>query len=196
MTEFRADVIGRRGFLRASSAAACACMLSGGVPSFASAEGKSGLSNLDLLVPGIRPRLRMRHGNTGEVLDCVYWNGVSYRSMSEINGFFRDWRENAVKQIDPGLIWGISAIAQAAELEGHDGWVRLYSGYRTRKTNDSLPGAARESQHLYGRAADFVLDGIPPSKVASYAEWLGMGGVGRYAGFTHVDTGRVRRWTG
>lgn len=53
------------------------------------------------------------------------------------------------------------------------------------------------SQHLYGRAADIVVDGVPADLVADYLEKT-FGdeiGLGRYLGRTHVDSrGYAARW--
>lgn len=57
-------------------------------------------------------------------------------------------------------------------------------------------GGAKRSQHIKARAADIVVEGVPPDAVADIAEELGIPGVGRYDTFTHVDsrTGPVARW--
>jgi uncharacterized protein YcbK (DUF882 family) len=58
-------------------------------------------------------------------------------------------------------------------------------------------GGAKNSQHLYGRAADIVVDGIGPDEVHAYIDktWPNELGLGRYATFTHVDSrGYKARW--
>lgn len=78
--------------------------------------------------------------------------------------------------------------------------VVITSGYRTPSHNKKAGGKA-DSQHLYGRAADIRLAGVPVEAVAAYAETLlpGTGGIGRYPakGFVHLDVRAARsRWTG
>ena len=83
--------------------------------------------------------------------------------------------------------------------------VVITSGYRTAAHNKSVGGAAY-SQHLYGRAADIRVQGIPVEQLAAYAETClpGTGGIGRYppragraVGWVHVDTRPAKsRWTG
>ena len=80
--------------------------------------------------------------------------------------------------------------------------IRITSGYRSPENNKRVGGVKR-SQHLQGRAADFVIDGIDPREVAlSVRElihdgWLDQGGVGDYENFTHYDIrGRAARWRG
>lgn len=76
--------------------------------------------------------------------------------------------------------------------------VTINSAFRTFSHNKKV-GGSKNSQHLYGRAADIVVDGVAPSKVADYAETLmpNTGGIGRYSGFTHVDTRPNKsRWNG
>lgn len=52
------------------------------------------------------------------------------------------------------------------------------------------------SQHLFGRAADIVVDGVPADLVRELAHNIGAQGVGGYDDFTHIDsrsTG-IARW--
>ena len=77
--------------------------------------------------------------------------------------------------------------------------VTINSGYRTNSHNAKQKGASARSQHLYGLAADFVVSGVDPDRVADYAEELlgNTGGVGRYDTFTHIDVRAVKaRWKG
>lgn len=78
--------------------------------------------------------------------------------------------------------------------------VNINSAYRSPVYNRSVGGAVN-SQHLSGKAADVVMDGIPPSEVADAIEFLidcGLmqeGGLGRYDTFTHYDIrGTKARW--
>lgn len=77
-----------------------------------------------------------------------------------------------------------------------DSPVIINSGYRC-PTHNANVGGAKNSQHLYGRAADIVVKGQPPVKVWQYANTLigDSGGVGKYNTFTHIDTRGTRaRW--
>lgn len=78
--------------------------------------------------------------------------------------------------------------------------VTINSAYRTPQKNAAVGGAA-QSQHCYGTAADIVVKGVAPAKVAACARELmpDWGGVGIYEkqGFTHVDVRETRAdWTG
>lgn len=72
----------------------------------------------------------------------------------------------------------------------------LLSGYRTYKNNHRTPGAARESLHMLGWAADIRIPGYSSTKVKTYALRKRAGGVGYYPykGFTHLDVGKARYW--
>ena len=84
--------------------------------------------------------------------------------------------------------------------------VIITSGFRTAAHNAALAQASPHSQHLYGRAADFRVEGISVAETAAYAETLlpGKGGIGRYPprtgrarGWVHLDTRSTKaRWTG
>ena len=75
--------------------------------------------------------------------------------------------------------------------------VRINSGCRCADHNASV-GGGTHSQHRYGRAADIVVDGIDPSLVYELADQMGIGGVGEYNGWTHIDsrTNGPARWAG
>lgn len=76
--------------------------------------------------------------------------------------------------------------------------VRITSGYRTPQWNEEQDGAAT-SQHCYGTAADIVVTGQTPAKVAAFARQLmpDWGGVGIYSTFTHIDVRETRAdWKG
>ena len=51
-------------------------------------------------------------------------------------------------------------------------------------------GSNDKSQHVIGKAADIVIDGVDPSRVADYFEdsYQGGCGIGRYKDFTHIDS--------
>lgn len=76
--------------------------------------------------------------------------------------------------------------------------VHVNSGIRC-ATHNANVGGATQSQHLKGTAADITVEGVEPSRVATYAETLlpKTGGIGRYSTFTHVDVRKNRsRWNG
>lgn len=82
-----------------------------------------------------------------------------------------------------------------------DAPVTILSGARCYEHNRAV-GGSRNSQHLFGRAADVVVKGVDPLEVRNYVEQQldGEGGIGYYPekGFVHVDT-RTKggaRWTG
>lgn len=76
--------------------------------------------------------------------------------------------------------------------------VTITSAYRTPTHNKNV-GGTTYSQHLYGKAADIKVSGVPPEKVVAYAEKIlpDKGGIGIYNTFTHIDIrGSKSRWIG
>lgn len=74
--------------------------------------------------------------------------------------------------------------------------VIINSAYRTKEHNTKV-GGSKNSQHLLGKAADIVVQGIAPDDVYKYCcEIIGNnGGVGKYKTFTHIDVrGNKARW--
>lgn len=77
--------------------------------------------------------------------------------------------------------------------------VIINSGYRSAAYNATIKNAAKNSQHVLGKAADIRVVGISPAKVAQIVEcYLGnSGGIGIYSTFTHVDVRTsCARWKG
>lgn len=86
--------------------------------------------------------------------------------------------------------------------------IRVLSGYRTADYNASIPGAAKKSQHVQGRALDLK----PPAgmtidqfyaavRKVALDKSSPIHGLGRYPTFVHVDVrdrpdGRVTVWQG
>lgn len=74
------------------------------------------------------------------------------------------------------------------------------SGYRTEAHNKKVKGA-KNSQHLYARAADINADGYTPAQLSAIIETLitarrmKQGGIGIYKNFVHYDIrGTKARW--
>jgi uncharacterized protein YcbK (DUF882 family) len=143
--------------------------------------------------------LSIYNTHTGERLNTVYCENGRYvpEALREVDFFFRDFRANLVKQIDPRLLDLLHTIHQSSDTSKP---FNLVSGYRSPQTNAMLAmqyeGVARHSMHIEGKAADINLPGRQLSLLQRVALALRYGGVGYYpqSGFVHVDTGRVRRW--
>jgi uncharacterized protein YcbK (DUF882 family) len=148
---------------------------------------------------GATRSLAMYNPHTGENVNLVYCENDQYvpGALREINFFFRDFRANLVKEIDPRLLDLLHTIHQASDDSKP---FNLVSGYRSPQTNAMLAaqheGVARHSMHIEGKAADINLPGRQLSILQRIALALRYGGVGYYpqSGFVHVDTGRIRRW--
>ena len=76
------------------------------------------------------------------------------------------------------------------------------SGLRCPQHNASIPGAAANSYHTKGMAADLHPRGKTPAQLHAIAEEVmaemipGRGGLGLYSWGIHVDTGKYSRWNG
>ena len=64
--------------------------------------------------------------------------------------------------------------------------IKINSGFRTCEENHKV-GGSEFSQHKLGNAADIVVRGVSPDRVAAYAKEVGFSSVGTYKNFTHVD---------
>lgn len=79
--------------------------------------------------------------------------------------------------------------------------IKITSGWREKSHNAKIKGAAKNSQHIYGRAADFKISGFTPKQIAAIVEKLiksgkmQQGGLGVYSTWVHYDVRGTRaRW--
>jgi uncharacterized protein YcbK (DUF882 family) len=147
-----------------------------------------------------RPRvLTLNNLHTGESLKAEFFDGKGYiqDELARLNHFFRDYRANKIKSIDPKLF---DQLYRLQGLLGTNKPVQLVSGYRSLDTNNELRahsrGVAKKSYHTKGQAMDFHIEGISLSNVRKAALSMRAGGVGYYpsSNFVHIDTGPLRRW--
>jgi uncharacterized protein YcbK (DUF882 family) len=136
--------------------------------------------------------------HAGEEVALAYRAGDQYdiAALARLRHLFRDLREGTEGPLPPLLIDLLSVLQ---ERWGYARPLTVGSGFRTRRTNAVLEGAAPASFHLRGLAADITLRGVSPGDLG-LAVWLlsqrlGFGGVGLYRGFVHVDLGPRRVWT-
>lgn len=87
--------------------------------------------------------------------------------------------------MDSKLLMGLELLRYRL----NDNAIVINSGYRNPSHNKKV-GGAKNSQHLYGKAADIVVKGYKPSTVYNESVKI-FDGVGKYPTFTHVD---VRGW--
>lgn len=137
--------------------------------------------------------------HTEESLETVYWSRGEYipDAMEQINYILRDHYSGEISPIDPDLLDLLFALRTRVKTREP---FHIISGYRSPQTNQQLwrrgHGVAKNSMHLYGKAADIRLPGYELSDLRKVAVALRCGGVGYYPGsdFVHVDTGRIRYW--
>jgi uncharacterized protein YcbK (DUF882 family) len=145
--------------------------------------------------------LSMLNLHTAERVHVRYFEDGRYLpdALAQFNHLLRDHRSGDMATIDPRLFDQLHALAADAECIPH---YEIISGYRSPATNEKLrehsDGVARQSLHTHGRAIDVRLPRIGCSRLRSLALDLRLGGVGYYAksNFVHLDTGRVRSWSG
>lgn len=146
-------------------------------------------------------RLFLHNLHTGDTLKAVYWENGHYvdDALAEARHVLRDWRNGQQHEMDPGLFDIFHGLRTRLEA---DRPFQIISGYRSPATNAALhaksSGVAKRSLHMQGKATDLRVEGVELRHVRRAALDLGRGGVGYYprSNFVHVDTGRVRQWSG
>ncbi|MGB8326231.1 MAG: DUF882 domain-containing protein [Steroidobacteraceae bacterium] len=145
--------------------------------------------------------LELLNVHTGESLAVAYRTarGLVADAVSRLEHLLRDYRVNEQHPMDARLYEQLADLALAA---GREPRFEVISGYRSPRTNARLAeegrGVAPHSLHLEGRAIDVRLKGLSCADLRDLALAARRGGVGYYArsDFVHVDTGRVRTWSG
>lgn len=143
-------------------------------------------------------RINLFRPKTGERLNFVYmrdgvWQDEAYEYICWI---LRDVKAGKHARMDPRLIAVLDWTQRYLTKFGYHGPIHILSGYRTPETNEKIEGAVQDSQHTLGKAVDMRIPGVSPAYLSKLFNWLAQGGVGLYTGdgFTHIDTGRVRKW--
>jgi len=144
-------------------------------------------------------RLSFYHTHTQQSLEITYTVGGEYidSALDELNEFLGDFRTGDQIAMDRELL---DLIYDVRASLGSEATFEVISAYRSPQTNEMLRsnsgGVASKSQHLYGKAMDVRLRGVPTDTLRDAALALQRGGVGYYekSDFVHMDTGRIRRW--
>lgn len=197
--EFRPGALPRREFLKGLGALAAAT--AAGLPNLAGAAGATGpVARIDHDFWARPRRLWVYRAETKEVLDVVYWKDGQLQEAEYLKlcALMRDVRQNQATYISIETLDVLRGVFGYYESMNWKYPFVLTSGFRTVKTNNALSkeGAARNSMHLYGRALDGYIPGVPVRDVAALGLWFQSGGVGLYQkkNFVHMDDGRQRFW--
>jgi uncharacterized protein YcbK (DUF882 family) len=134
-----------------------------------------------------------------EETHATYWSaehGYDRDQYLKLCWALRDIQADRVFAMDHGLLDVLAGLQVWLAQNGINAPLQIHSGYRTQATNRGQEGAALNSRHLVGRAADITMPGVSNLKLAGMASVLGRGGTGYYPGrnFVHVDTGDERIW--
>jgi uncharacterized protein YcbK (DUF882 family) len=134
-----------------------------------------------------------------EQVRATWWSadgGYDRAQYLDVCWLLRDVQADRVFPMDHALLDVLAGVQAWLVRNGLDAPLEIHSGYRTHATNQKLEGAALNSRHKVGKAADITVDGVSNLKLAGMASVLGRGGTGFYPGrtFVHVDTGDARIW--
>ena len=146
-----------------------------------------------------QPRtLSLKRSKTNEIVNIPYFkNGqVDLQGYWKITYLLRDLTANLMAYPDLKLLDLLCAVQAWMKFYGNNNPLIITSGFRTKEHNNKLEGAAKDSQHLLGKAVDFVVPGLDPQAIGKIASHFQAGGVGIYLdkNFTHLDTGNIRSW--
>ncbi|HEY8580786.1 MAG TPA: DUF882 domain-containing protein, partial [Beijerinckiaceae bacterium] len=143
--------------------------------------------------------INLVHAHTKETISATFRVNGAYdgATLKRLNWFLRDWRNDAMIEMDPRLF---DVIWEAQRGAGSSQPIQVNSAYRSPETNSMLRrrsrGVAEHSQHMRGKAMDIHVFDVPISTLRETAMRMQRGGVGYYpgSGFVHLDVGSVRAW--
>lgn len=150
----------------------------------------------------VAPReLKLVNLHTGERAHVRYFDDGQYvpDALAQLQRLLRDHRSGESAPLDPRLYDQLHTLSLGAQCAPH---FEIISGYRSPATNEKLragsSGVAKDSMHTKARALDVRPAQLSCSRLRDLALDLKLGGVGFYAksNFVHIDTGRVRSWSG
>jgi len=131
---------------------------------------------------------------------CIDGHTIYDPGYREICWLMRDhnvpFSQGYVK-IDIVEIEALWEVQQSLALLGIREPLVITSGYRSPATNAATEGAARDSMHLYGKAADLYVPGLSMRALfdACWSREIS-GGIGYYNDHVHLDSGTRRWWVG
>ena len=158
-----------------------------GGAAFAPGEARAETRTLDIYFTHTKQRKKITFKRNGKYVKS---------GLRQLNRILRDHRRKEATKMDPklfDLVWEIYKEAGGRKP------IHVISGYRSPKTNAMLRRrgrkTARKSQHMRGKAIDWMIPGVKVSKLRAVAMRQHGGGVGYYRNsFIHTDTARVRHW--
>ncbi|WOF81651.1 DUF882 domain-containing protein (plasmid) [Pseudomonas sp. FeN3W] len=164
------------------------------MPAWASPSIKSKILDQDRCLELHRPQSK-------ESASFCYWKkGTGFQKQGYLQAvhILRDVEYKTQHYIDPNLLDVLFLIQTWLKQEGRYSQIHILSGYRTPTHNFRLEGAAKQSLHMKGMAADIYIPGLSTKILALMSRYVGAGGVGIYLdkNFIHIDTGSIRQWRG
>ncbi len=171
---------------------------------FVETSGEYGEEIFISTYPIVEPETKNLGGNgnititrkdTGESITVTYRDkdgAYLEEAFEHIKHIMRCSLEDAEIKTPKLLVEILDAIEDKFGKKG----IILLSGYRTKDLNEIVPGAAKQSLHMLGWAADIKIQGYSSRAIKNFARKMEVGGVGYYPtmGFVHVDIGDVRYW--
>ena len=147
------------------------------------------------------PALTLTNTHTGETLAVGDWRQENGRAatLAAVSHVLRDHRNGKERPMDAALL---DLLVEVAAACGQRAEFTVISGYRSPESNAAMharsAGVAAHSLHVQGKAIDVRLKGCALEQLRDAGLALRRGGVGYYPGpdFVHLDTGRVRQWSG
>lgn len=145
--------------------------------------------------------LNLYRPSTNERAFFCYWKkeqGFQKNGYLDAVTILRDAEYKTKHYIDPRLLDVLFIIQTWLKQEGRRSDIHILSGYRTPTHNFRLEGAAKQSLHMKGMAADIYIPNLDTKVLAVMSRYVGAGGVGIYLdrNFIHIDTGAIRTWRG
>lgn len=141
-------------------------------------------------------RLKLFRPESGSSLDVVYWIEGEYitDALFELNYIFRDLDSNLVTKVDTRLIDILAATARLLQSNEPFSVSRAFVAYPKTVERGSKPETTTLANfHNQGRAVDILqMRSRSLRQMQRAAASCQAGGVGLYADYLHIDSGRLK----
>jgi uncharacterized protein YcbK (DUF882 family) len=152
---------------------------------------------------GTRRTLWLRREGYGDEVQapfCIDGRSVYEPGYREICWLMRDRNVSSSQgyvRIDIVEVEALWEVQQSLLLHGIFQPLVITSGFRTLQTNEAIENAARNSMHLYAKAADMYVPGVSMRDLFDVCWYRAIsGGMGYYSSHVHLDSGTRRWWVG
>lgn len=136
-----------------------------------------------------RDAYRYMQNNGGAVPPGMVTNNISWAMMVGHNNNNSDRLKECTQEVCTNCVYTARQLQEVLNKKYKGRGFKITSAWRSTRNNASCGGAVK-SQHLFGKAIDFVIYGVPAPQVTQAMSGF-FGFIQGYPSWTHVDTRNI-----